>query len=525
MSNFKKWAGRASVLTAVTAMGALALPGASFADNIQDSITGTGSVSLVAGSGVSGSASILLIANNAGSTQGGDPIQGCNVTLGSPLVLTINTPAGVTANPSQVTISDCGADKGASVSFTASATAVSADVTVTYVSGPGGADAYKNQVDIPITVTQPTPPANTKPSVVVTGFTSGDTFEIGSEPTPGCSVTDAEDTNPVGLLTVDRSALSHGLGTVTVTCDYTDTGGLVADTATATYTIVDTGDPTISHTLNPADANANGWYNEDVTVTFNCDDIGSGIQSCYTGTDPESDSFVTLGEGADQSVTGTATDWAGNSATDTVSGINIDETDPTVSFVGGPSDGVSYYFGDVPAPPTCDASDALSGVDGTCSVDSSAGGTSVGDHSYKATVTDKAGNTASVTVNYTVLAWTIKGFYQPVDMTIDPANPVWNTVKGGSTVPLKFEIFAGSTEKTDISAVSGFSAKPVTCPNGTPTTDAIEFTLTGGTSLRYDSTAGQFVQNWATPKKPGACYVTTMTARDGSTISANFMLK
>ena len=46
-----------------------------------------------------------------------------------------------------------------------------------------------------------------------------------------------------------------------------------------------------------------------------------------------------------------------------------------------------------------------------------------------------------------------------------------------------------------------------------------------GTSLRYDTTAGQFVQNWATPKKPGTCYTVTMTTQDGSTKSANFILK
>ena len=46
---------------------------------------------------------------------------------------------------------------------------------------------------------------------------------------------------------------------------------------------------------------------------------------------------------------------------------------------------------------------------------------------------------------------------------------------------------------------------------------------TDGTSLRYED--GQFIQEWETPKEPGTCYVTTMTAQDGSTISANFMLK
>ena len=51
---------------------------------------------------------------------------------------------------------------------------------------------------------------------------------------------------------------------------------------------------------------------------------------------------------------------------------------------------------------------------------------------------DKAGNTTTVSRTYTVQKWTLKGFYPPVDM-----NGVVNTVKGGSTVPLKFEVFAG----------------------------------------------------------------------------------
>jgi hypothetical protein len=126
-----------------------------------------------------------------------------------------------------------------------------------------------------------------------------------------------------------------------------------------------------------------------------------------------------------------------------------------------------------------------------------------------------------------ILAWTVMGFYAPVD--VPAGGNIWNTVKGGATVPLKFEIFSGSHELTDPNTAvkpqpNGFTATAVSCPNS-PMTDDIEFTTTGGTVLRYDATAGQFIQNWQTPKKSGTCYKTTMTAQDGSTAYAYFMLK
>jgi hypothetical protein len=262
--------------------------------------------------------------------------------------------------------------------------------------------------------------------------------------------------------------------------------------------------PTINHSLSPA-ANGAGWNKTDVLVDYSCSDATSGVASC--GPDE------TLSEGANQSSTGNATDDAGNTASDTVSNIDIDKTAPSVALNGGPADGQSYYFGSVPDAPTCSASDALSGLDGACSV--SGYGTTVGTHTVKATAKDMAGNTNTASSTYTVLAWTTKGFYQPVDM-----GGVVNTVKGGSTVPLKFELFSGTTELTDTSAIKTLTATKTNCaPNATE--DAIEVTATGGTSLRYDSTSGQFIYNWKTPTGAG-CYTVTMTAQDGSPITAYF---
>jgi hypothetical protein len=497
----RKWGGRATTVAALATAGILTLGGIAQADIIQGTIVDGGtSITLVAGSATSGSATIRVVGT------GGDGDANCNWDAGeAALVLDIVTPAGITANHDPLSITSCG--DNFPVSFTASSEAKSGHVTVAVQSSPAGGGTYVSQVDIPITVTQPAP-TNTKPSVAVTGVADGASYEIGSVPAAGCAVTDAEDGNSTAPAVL-TGTLSYGLGSQTATCDATDTGGLAADTASVTYTIVDTGNPTISHSLSPAVPNgANGWYTSEVKVDFTCDDSGSGIASCEGDT--------TLTEGADQSVTGTATDYAGNTATNTVSGINIDTTNPTVSLVGGPAANSSYYFGNDQAAPTCTASDETSGLVAPCTV--TGGGTGVGQHTWTATATDRAGNTSTATLDYTVLAWDLRGFYSPVDM-----GGVWNTVKGGSTVPLKFEAFAGS-ELTSTSAVKSFTQKQVTCVSGA-LIDEIEITSTGGTALRYDSTAGQFIQNWATPKKPGTCWAVTMTTQDGSSVSANFLLK
>jgi hypothetical protein len=114
------------------------------------------------------------------------------------------------------------------------------------------------------------------------------------------------------------------------------------------------------------------------------------------------------------------------------------------------------------------------------------------------------------------------GFYQPVDMSGGAI--VWNSIKGGSTVPLKFNIFANGVEKKAVTDVQGFAVAEIPCSSSGYTTD-VEFTTTGGTSLRYDTTGGQFIQNWQTPKPAGKCYQVRMTALDGSHLDAYFKSK
>jgi hypothetical protein len=264
---------------------------------------------------------------------------------------------------------------------------------------------------------------------------------------------------------------------------------------------------------------AGNWTNQSVRVTFACTDNtgtgGSGLTSTSGNQTLADFTTETSVSGTTANFSGTCTDNAGNTAAASNFGpIKIDKTDPNVALVGGPADDSSHYFGSVPDAPTCSASDALSGLAGPCTV--SGYGTTVGSHTVTASATDNADNNATASSTYTVLGWTLNGFKSPVDMGI------YNDAKGGSTVPLKFEVFAGPTELTSTNVVDYFTQK-ISCASGVG--DAIEQYSTGNTELRYDTTSGQFIFNWKTPKAPGSCYRVTLQTDDGSQIYADFRLK
>ena len=142
---------------------------------------------------------------------------------------------------------------------------------------------------------------------------------------------------------------------------------------------------------------------------------------------------------------------------------------------------------------------------------------------------------AYVAGTLTIGSWHLTGFYQPVGIPNTvvtpptaplPSSGVWNSIKGGQTVPLKFEIFtaAGGAERTNLSDVSSFTLARVGCSAG-PEDPVEPFPTSGATVLRYDAGEGQFIQNWQSPKGANQCYRVTMTALDGSSLSAFFKTK
>jgi fibronectin type 3 domain-containing protein len=152
--------------------------------------------------------------------------------------------------------------------------------------------------------------------------------------------------------------------------------------------------PTISASASPA-ANAAGWNNTSVTVSFACvDPLSAIVGGCPAP-------VVLATEGADQSVSRSATTEGGLSLSAGVANIDIDLTNPTVTYAGGKA---SYQVDELVSI-TCTAADALSGLAAstTCAnVNGPAYSFGLGPHTFTATATDKAGNTASSSVTFTV---------------------------------------------------------------------------------------------------------------------------
>ena len=174
--------------------------------------------------------------------------------------------------------------------------------------------------------------------------------------------------------------------------DDTDDGGHWLRTASVDCT-ADTTPPTITASAVPA-ANANGWNNTSVTVSFSCTDSGSGVDTA----DSSLGNQVLTASGT---ATGNCIDNAGNTATTSYTA-QIDTVAPTIAFTGNKG---SYGILDTVAI-TCTAADALSGVASPSCTGASGPAWSFGPgaHTVSAQATDKAGNTGSASTTFTVTA-------------------------------------------------------------------------------------------------------------------------
>ena len=160
--------------------------------------------------------------------------------------------------------------------------------------------------------------------------------------------------------------------------------------------------PTANPTQSPP-ANANGWNNSDVTVTWNWRDPAPGSGQA-AGLDPTNCPLTTTssGEGNPQ-LNGQCRDLADNRTEQNYT-VLVDKTAPVVTITGV-SNGAVYTLGSVPTA-ACNTTDTRSGV-ATQATLSVTGGNPDGTGNFTATcsgATDLAGNSGSASVIYTVNA-------------------------------------------------------------------------------------------------------------------------
>lgn len=411
---------------------------------------------------------------------------------------------------SPVSVATNGADNVSNPTLCTGPQSFTDDTTGTTVNGSCTNDAGRTQQAAAITLKiDQTAPTNVVLSVHsgTAGFNGWYTSDVvvratGQDATSGLSCS------------ADVSVSGETAGT-SVT-GYCENGAGLRTNATPLLIKIDTTPPSATLVASGT-TGSNQWYTSAVTV----DTVGGdeGLSNPVTCTEQRTFTADTPGT----TVTGSCTNDAGLSAAATSITLKIDKMAPTnVAFVGSITNGSTFTFGSVPAAPTCTATDATSLLD-VCTV--SGYSTAVGSHILTATAKDNAGNQNTATMSYAVQAWQLLGFYAPVDMNTSTARVV-NTVKGGSTVPLKFEVFAGSTELTTTSAIEAtLRFTKVNCVTGASIEAPIETVATGGTALRYDTTSGQFIYNWKLPTGPGTCYDVVVGTLDGSAITAHFRLK
>jgi hypothetical protein len=252
----------------------------------------------------------------------------------------------------------------------------------------------------------------------------------------------------------DQTVSAEGAGQ-SATGNVEDNAGNT-NSATVSGINIDWANPTISGSASPA-ANAAGWNNEAVSVAFDCDDDRSGVASCGPGATLASD-------GAGQSVTGTATDKADNSATATVSGIDIDTMKPTIvgSIDPASENGSNGWYVTAPTVAfTC--ADELSGV-ASCVADETSPASdkvTLGENALAQTVngtaTDVADNTETASVN---------------GVKVDLSNPV---VHCGLT-PTFMVGQLGTVSASVTDAISGPAATTVSAPATNPSGGSVSLT-------------------------------------------------
>lgn len=120
-----------------------------------------------------------------------------------------------------------------------------------------------------------------------------------------------------------------------------------------------------------------------------------------------------------------------------------------------------------------------------------------------------------------ITGYTFSGFLPPINLP-----PTINTGKPGRTFPIKWTLAdLQGAAVSDLTAVKSITYKETDCAN--PSTDpsgASPALPTGGSQLRFEISAQQYVFDWKGPSTAG-CYALFLTLDTEQILSANFMLR
>ncbi len=145
----------------------------------------------------------------------------------------------------------------------------------------------------------------------------------------------------------------------------------------------------------------------------------------------------------------------------------------------------------------------------------------LGKTTVTAVATDPAGNESEpcsfvVWVQY---PWT--GFFPPVDNPGTEAPLVFNRVKAGSAIPVKFSL--SGNQGLSVFASGSPTSKIIACDASAEYDDVTLTVTAGGSSLSYDPVADQYVYVWKTSKDwAGTCRQLVLILADETVHRANF---
>jgi len=474
---FGKNLSRSLVFTVVATlvMSATTVFADDISNNLDGSIDAVAEVMPLTVGGAAGTTQLYVIERN------GDGKNGCNLTGSTTLVVSVasSNNAAATVSPSSVTFNSCGFIATLTVSAVA---AGSATISVSQTSNSTAGTFNLAPATFTVNVTAP-PPANTAPSLSISGVTAGGSYNKGSVPVAMCDVVDAEDGDssfPAALSAITGIYASDGIGSQTASCDYTDAGGLTAS-ASATYSIVDPSAPVIDYLLSPASPDgSNGWYNGNVTLT-------------WTVTEDESPNSLVKTGCVDQNITADQPETpyscsassAGGSAGPVSVSIKRDGTAPSVAYTsasGTPGDN-GWYTSAVTA--TFTATDLLSGFGAGPSTTTTDTKSSASEGSgvliNSPAFADNAGNTAAV-------GTASQSF--DIDLT-NPLVDITSPTDGSSTIATSVTVSGTASDSPSglasvvvngVTATGAFSASPVPLDCGANTITATATDLAGRTS-------------------------------------------